>query len=233
MAGGRAGRPAGRAGDRHRRARHRGPAPRQCLLHRARRRPGAGRRRRPADHRHPPGQDLRGLAAAAPSRADARIRSRRRARPGCADRPVAGRAGARRRGIRRGQAREHLGAGLAGGRRRDRRGRGGGHLLPHPSRRRRPRVGPGPAPGPGQRRPGGAGELGSEPFVVAPHYRFLAGLDRWSPPARFPTARRPVRLLRRRLARPPGQPGRRLPGRRPGLWSSTTTPPTPASATST
>ena len=41
----------------------------------------------------PQGPDLRGLAAAAPSCTDARIRSRHRARPGCADRPVAGRAG--------------------------------------------------------------------------------------------------------------------------------------------
>ena len=54
----------------------------------------------------------------------------------------------------------------------------------------------------------------SEPFVVARHYRFLAGLDRLVPPKRCrwtPTCS----LLRRRLARPPGQPGRRLPGGRP------------------
>ena len=140
-----------------------------------------------------PGQDLRGLAAAAASRADARIRSRHRARPGARiDRLLAGLEGpgnplmvprrTNRRGrSRRGQAREHLGAGLAGGHRRDRRGGRGGDLLHiHPD---------GDALGSALALHLALANAGREvagilePFMVAPTHRFLADLDRLVPPS--------------------------------------------------
>ena len=131
--------------------------------------------------------DLRGLAAAAPSRTDARIRSRHRARPGCADRPVAGRAG------------------RAGGV-----GPGGSRRVSIPEQDWQAAVDAiaeaevavischihpdGDALGSAlalHRALANAGREAvvsfSEPFVVARHYRFLAGLDRLVPPDQVPT----------------------------------------------
>src|SRR5215204_4230997 len=186
MAGGRAGRPARPAGDRDRRARHRRPAPRQRLLHRARRRRRTGRRRGLDGRIGHPGPDLRGPSAAASSRADARIRTRHRARPGCADRPVAGRAGptgaVEPGGVRRVSISERDWQAAVDAIAEAEVAVISCHV--HPD---------GDALGSAlalHRALANAGREAlvsfSEPFVVAPHYRFLAGLDRLVPPDQVP-----------------------------------------------